>query len=52
LFLNCRRWLIAMAEEEGFDFAQFEGGTRWYAMVGDTRSLQNTRFVISRVKRA
>ena len=25
--------LFSMAEEEGFDFAQYEGGTRWHALV-------------------
>jgi len=46
---------VAMAEEEGFELslaASLKGGTRWYAAVSDTRSLQNRRFAISRVKRA
>jgi len=35
-----------MAEEEGFDFAQYEGGTRWYALVCYTRDVESKGFTI------
>jgi hypothetical protein len=36
-----------MAEEEGFDSAQYEGGTRWHALVRYTRNVETRGFNVS-----
>jgi hypothetical protein len=38
--------ICAMAEEEGFDFAQYEGGTRWHVLVCYTRNVETKGFTI------
>jgi len=41
-----------MAEEEGFELREYKGGTRWYALVRYTRTLETWDLQISCVKRA
>lgn len=36
--------LMCVAEEEGFDSAQYEGGTRWHALGRYTRNAGNKGF--------
>jgi hypothetical protein len=38
-----------MAEEEGFDFPQYEGGSRWHTLVRDTGSVANKQLRFTRV---
>jgi hypothetical protein len=40
-----------MAEEEGFELREYKGGTRWYALVRYTRTLETWDLQISCVKR-
>jgi hypothetical protein len=40
---------FAMAEEEGFYFPQYEGGTRWHTLVRYTGSAANKQFTFTRV---
>ena len=44
-------WADCMAEEEGFDFAQYAGGTRWHALARYTRNVEDTGFTIPCAKR-
>jgi hypothetical protein len=32
--------MVTVAEEEGFDFVQYKGGTRWHALVCYSRMLE------------
>jgi hypothetical protein len=36
-----------MAEEEGFDFVEYEDGTCWHALVCYTRNVETKGFTIS-----
>jgi hypothetical protein len=40
-----------VAEEEGFDFAQYEGGTRWHVLVCYSRNVESKGFTIFPDKR-
>jgi hypothetical protein len=44
--------LFSIAEEEGFELRQYEGGNRWYALVRYARNVENMGFAIFRVERA
>lgn len=38
-----------LAEEEGFDFPQYEGDNRWYSLVCYTRKIDTKEFTLSRI---
>jgi len=38
-----------MAEEEGFDSVQYEGGTCWHALVRYGREIENKEFTFCRI---
>jgi len=41
----CPVWTLSgLAEEEGFYFPQYEGGTCWHTLVRYTRSIANKQF--------
>jgi hypothetical protein len=40
-----------MAEEEGFYFARYEGGTCWHALVRYTGNIETNGFALSQHKR-
>jgi hypothetical protein len=45
--VGCQELLVlAMAEEEGFDFAQYAGGTRWQASVCYIRNVETKGFTM------
>jgi hypothetical protein len=44
--------VCALAEEEGFDSSQYEGGTRWHVLVRYTRNLETKGFTVSCINTA
>jgi hypothetical protein len=38
-----------VAEEEGFDSTQYDGGTRWHALVRYSREIENKEFTFCRI---